>query len=70
MRRSIHEKTMPSPPLPPTSPDALTVRQASVRSSKPTWLAIVIGLAGLVGGYRLQRVLNAIPDSNDDFIFF
>ncbi|MFK4443069.1 hypothetical protein ABH944_003148 [Caballeronia udeis] len=34
------------------------------------WLLVIIGLAGLVGGYRFQRVLTALPDSNDDFIFF
>lgn len=33
-------------------------------------LALVIVLAGWFGGRRLQRVIGAIPDSNDDFIFF
>jgi hypothetical protein len=65
MRRPTRKDAAPSPSLPPASPDAFTVR-----GSKRAWLAIVIGLAGFVGGYRLQRVLSAIPDSNDDFIFF
>jgi hypothetical protein len=34
------------------------------------WLAVIIGVAGLVGAYRFQRILSALPDSNDDFIFF
>jgi hypothetical protein len=34
------------------------------------WLAVLLGLAGLVGFYQLQQVLNAIPDSNEDFIYF
>jgi hypothetical protein len=50
---------MPCPSSPSPSPDA-----------KRSWLAILIGLAGLAGGHKLQRLLNAIPDSNDDFIFF
>ncbi|OTP65408.1 MULTISPECIES: hypothetical protein [Burkholderiaceae] len=33
-------------------------------------LALVIVLAGWFGGRRLQQVIDAIPDSNDDFIFF
>lgn len=56
--------------LPRTSPDVFTPGEASARGSKRVWLAVVIGLAGLVGGYQLQRVLRAIPDSNDDFMFF
>jgi hypothetical protein len=34
------------------------------------WLAVIIGLAGVLGGYQFQRMLNALPDSNEDFIFF
>ncbi|WP_414949955.1 hypothetical protein [Caballeronia eucalypticola] len=34
------------------------------------WLAVIIGVAGLVGGYQFQRMLSALPDSNEDFIFF
>ncbi|MGV7244060.1 hypothetical protein [uncultured Caballeronia sp.] len=33
-------------------------------------LAVVIVFAGWLGGRGLQRVIDAIPDSNDDFIFF
>ncbi|MFL9866293.1 hypothetical protein PQR67_19125 [Paraburkholderia fungorum] len=35
-----------------------------------TILALSAGLAGLVGWRALQDVLNAIPDSNDDFGLF
>jgi hypothetical protein len=34
------------------------------------WLAVIIGLAGVLGGYQFQRMLSALPDSNEDFIFF
>ena len=40
------------------------------RSITRAWLAVIIGVAGLVGGYQFQRILSALPDSNDDFIFF
>jgi hypothetical protein len=47
-----------------------TVSAIRARRTKRAWLAIIIGLAGVVGGYRFQRMLSALPDSNDDFIFF
>jgi len=47
-----------------------TVSAIRARRTERAWLAIIIGLAGVVGGYQFQRVLNALPDSNDDFIFF
>lgn len=47
-----------------------TVSAIRARRIKRTWLAIIIGLAGVVGGYQFQRILSALPDSNDDFIFF
>ncbi|WP_031361512.1 hypothetical protein [Caballeronia sordidicola] len=56
-----------------------STQQKAVHSSRsPTyasratrvWLAVIIGLAGVVGGYHFQRMLSALPDSNDDFIFF
>jgi hypothetical protein len=59
MRRSV-EKYGSSP--------TLSASRAHVTSR--AWLALIIGLAGLVGGYQFQRVLNGLPDSNDDFIFF
>ncbi|MFM0075425.1 hypothetical protein PQQ86_30165 [Paraburkholderia sediminicola] len=34
------------------------------------WMAIRAGLAGLTGWRSLRDVLNAIPDSNDDFGLF
>ena len=34
------------------------------------WTAISTSLAGLVGWRTLRDVLNAIPDSNDDFGLF
>jgi hypothetical protein len=33
-------------------------------------VTVVIMLAGWIGGHSLQRLIDAIPDSNDDFIFF
>jgi hypothetical protein len=52
---------------PQSSPTASASR---ARRATRAWLAVVIGLAGLIGGYQFQRVLSALPDSNDDFIFF
>jgi hypothetical protein len=34
------------------------------------WMAISASLVGLVGWRALRDVLNAIPDSNDDFGLF
>jgi hypothetical protein len=49
-----------------------STQQKSAHASRATraWLAVIIGLAGVVGGYQFQRMLSALPDSNDDFIFF
>jgi hypothetical protein len=49
-----------------------STHQKAMHASRATrvWLALIIGLAGVVGGYQLQRMLSALPDSNDDFIFF
>ena len=55
---------------PRPSHDAPTASVARARGPKYAWLAVIIGAAGLVGGYQLQRILSALPDSNDDFIFF
>jgi hypothetical protein len=53
-------------------------RKAAAYRSPPTrmsasgrrWLAISTSLAGLMGWRALRDVLNAIPDSNDDFGLF
>jgi hypothetical protein len=45
-------------------------RTRGTRRTRGAWLAVIIGVAGLVGGYQFQRMLSALPDSNDDFIFF
>jgi hypothetical protein len=63
MRRPTQKKATHSAGSP-------TVPAIRARRTKRAWLAIIIGLAGLVGGYRFQRMLSALPDSNDDFIFF
>ena len=49
-----------------------STQQKAMHTSRTTrvWLALIIGLAGVVGGHHFQRMLSAIPDSNDDFIFF
>ncbi|WP_299699731.1 hypothetical protein [Caballeronia sp.] len=52
-----------------------SMRAPTVSATRPrritrAWLAVIIGVAGLVGGYQFQRILSALPDSNDDFIFF
>jgi len=63
MRRSTQKNAM----HPRSSPTVSATRE---RRATRAWLAVIIGLAGLVGGYRFQRMLSALPDSNDDFIFF
>jgi hypothetical protein len=47
-----------------------TTLSDSRRRTRGAWLAVIIGVAGLVGGYQFQRMLSALPDSNDDFILF
>jgi MprA protease rhombosortase-interaction domain-containing protein len=76
------EKTMSTCPLlrmyltPP-----LSASQAKPTTGSPTadtrvkrkgqlWLAVLLSVAGLAGFYQLRQVLNALPDSNDDFIYF
>ncbi|CAN7746663.1 hypothetical protein [Caballeronia sp. LjRoot31] len=63
MRRPTQKKVTHSA----HSPAVSAIR---ARRIKRTWLAIIIGLAGVIGGYQFQRMLSALPDSNDDFIFF
>ncbi|MFM0396901.1 hypothetical protein [Paraburkholderia phytofirmans] len=49
-------------------------RTQSTRTSTSTrahrWLAISASLAGWLGWRALRDMLNAIPDSNDDFSLF
>jgi hypothetical protein len=66
MRRSTRKQAMHSRP----SHDAPKVFIARARGPKHAWFAVIIGVAGLVGGYQLQRILSSLPDSNDYFIFF
>jgi hypothetical protein len=47
-------------PTPPTSP----------RPRAERWLHVAISLASLIGWHALANLLNAIPDSNDDFGLF
>lgn len=44
--------------------------QLHVNRNARYWLAMSASLAGLVGWRALRDVLNAIPDSNDDFGLF
>jgi len=60
MSRPTLKKAMHSPTRSETHPRRIT----------RAWLAVIIGVAGLVGGYQFQRMLSALPDSNEDFIFF
>ncbi|HEY1995790.1 hypothetical protein [Paraburkholderia sp.] len=52
----------------PTSTHATAARQG--RGDGRLWLAVLLGIAGLAGLYQIQLLLSAIPDSNDDFIYF
>lgn len=54
-------------------------RTAPSRAPKPAptssgsarrWLAVSMAIVGLTGWHALQDLLNAIPDSNDDFGLF
>src|SRR5260370_36915849 len=66
MRHSTRKKAMHPRP----SHDAPTASVARARGPKHAWLVVIIGAAGLVGGYQLQRIVSALPVSNRDFIFF
>ncbi|TDY22229.1 hypothetical protein B0G81_2522 [Paraburkholderia sp. BL6665CI2N2] len=67
---------MPACPLLRASLDARKVeaqhRAPTTRTSTHAsrWLAMSANLAGWVGWRALRDVLNAIPDSNDDFSLF
>ncbi|RKR38761.1 hypothetical protein [Paraburkholderia sp. BL17N1] len=67
---------MPTCPLLRASLDARKVeaqhRAPSTRKSThaPRWLAMSANLSGWFGWRALRDVLNAIPDSNDDFSLF
>jgi hypothetical protein len=47
-----------------------TTANARVSHRGNLWLGILLSVAGLAGLYQLQQVLNALPDSNEDFIYF
>lgn len=47
-----------------------TVRRRTPRTSAHRQLAIAAGLAQWLGWRALRDLLNAIPDSNDDFGMF
>lgn len=51
-------------------PRSSTVSALHASRARRACLMVIIGLAGVVGGYQFQRMLSALPDSNDDFIFF
>jgi hypothetical protein len=55
---------------PRPSHDTPTESVARAHGRKRAWVAVIVAVAGLVGGYQVQRILSALPDSNDDFIFF
>ncbi|HYS62662.1 MAG TPA: hypothetical protein VEN30_02405 [Paraburkholderia sp.] len=44
--------------------------QTGTRDNTRYWLALSASLAGWLGWRALRDVLNAIPDSNDDFGLF
>jgi hypothetical protein len=54
------------------SHEAAACRTSStpVSPAAPPWLTIATTLAGWIGGRALRDLLNAIPDSNDDFALF
>ncbi|CAB3705190.1 hypothetical protein [Paraburkholderia rhynchosiae] len=49
---------------------ALQCRTMRTRANVSRLLAVVLTLVGLVGWRALRDLLNAIPDSNDDFGLF
>lgn len=46
------------------------ISRTRATTSARHWMAIRASLAGLTGWRALRDVLNAIPDSNDDFGLF
>ncbi|KXU88686.1 hypothetical protein CI15_10240 [Paraburkholderia monticola] len=46
---------------------AVPTPPASPHSRAELWLRVAISLASLIGWRALANLLNAIPDSNDDF---
>ena len=47
-----------------------STRSTRVSAGARRWLALLITLSGWIGWHALQDLLNAIPDSNDDFGLF
>ncbi|NKJ45927.1 hypothetical protein CIC12_04055 [Burkholderia sp. SG-MS1] len=54
------------------SHEAAACPTSSTRASRATqrWLTVATTLAGWLGGRALRDLLDAIPDSNDDFGLF
>ncbi|EEA02269.1 hypothetical protein BH160DRAFT_2369 [Burkholderia sp. H160] len=48
----------------------MDVPQTNPRSRAECWLRVAISISGLIGWRTLANLLNAIPDSNDDFGVF
>ncbi|PQV48131.1 hypothetical protein [Paraburkholderia sp. BL21I4N1] len=46
------------------------LKRAYGQTNPRRWLALSVGLLGWLGWHALRDVLNAIPDSNDDFGLF
>ncbi|WP_244147135.1 hypothetical protein [Paraburkholderia bryophila] len=46
------------------------LNRAQAQTNARRWLALSLGLLGWLGWHALRDVLNAIPDSNDDFGLF
>ncbi len=46
------------------------LNRAQAQTNARRWLALSLGLLGRLGWHALRDVLNAIPDSNDDFGLF
>jgi hypothetical protein len=55
---------------PPATPGTQSTPQTQSSDSARYWLHIVMTLSSLLGWRALTRLLDAIPDSNDDFGLF
>ncbi|MGH8780309.1 hypothetical protein [Paraburkholderia sp.] len=60
---------MPTCPLLRIASTSQPMRRPTDRSRWCTLFAILLSMAGIVGWYGLRDMLNAIPDSNDDFTY-
>ncbi|MEM5386335.1 hypothetical protein VSR68_22420 [Paraburkholderia phymatum] len=57
-------------PLLSMSQDASARRRDARHDAAQALYAFATQLAARLGCYRLEQLLNAIPDSNDDFMIF